>query len=163
MATVIDINSIGAFVGKLKGDVVSVTLSMVRKTAEEILHELLATEFPAGKTTNFYTSVGEMADCVDVKDVHSSATQVSFTVYINSSKLSMVQMPQGKLNVHSGVSGQDFREGLPIALDSGSSGSPIYNHPAHHYMDRAAQQMSHKLIQSLAAGLTARGYECHIG
>lgn len=163
MPTVISANEIGAFIDRLKGDIISVTLSTVRKQAEEILHDILQTEFPAGKSTAFYTSVGQMADCVDIKDVHSSGGGVGFTVYIDSTRLSMIQMPTGQLNVHMGVKGQDFTAGLPIALDEGSSGSKIYNHPAHHFMDKAAEQMNHRLIHTLASGLTARGYDCSIG
>lgn len=160
--TTISIDDIGGFVDRVKGDVTSIALSVVRNEAKKILHDILDHEFYAGRSTQYYSRTGEMADAVDIKDVSSSSRQISFTVYIDTSRLSMVTGSEGRLGAHMGVNGEDFRAGLPIALDQGSS-SPIYSHPAHNFMEQAHGEMTGKLIQLLASGLTARGYNCYIG
>lgn len=135
---------------------------MVRKAAQDILHDILEQEYPSGIYSEYYTTTGEMADTVQVTDVQMGTSVASFAVYIDSTRLNMTFNPH-MLNAHADIHGDDFREGLVHVLDTGAFGSPIYNNPGSHYMDRAGQEMESKLPEMLAQGLRAQGFEVMVG
>lgn len=150
-------------VARVKSNVGQVATTLVRQEAEDILREIVANDYGTGITAHGYVKTGEMSQAVSVQEVTTTTRSVSFVVTINSEMLGLYRNEAGKLNTHMGVSGEDFREGLPIALDQGSSGSPIYNHAGSHYMDKAYAIMLKKLIQTLAGALRSRGFEVVIG
>lgn len=146
-------------ISKVENDVAAIVLSEVRMVAQEILTDILTRLYPPGYSSVYYFRTGEIADCVDVKNVIKSGDSVSFEVYLNSDKLSAYEVEGDMLNVHMDIHGNDFREGLPFVLDQGSSGSPIYNHPGRHFMDTARGIMDDRLSKVLASGLRARGFK----
>jgi len=146
-------------ISKVENDVAAIVLSEVRMAAQEILTDILARLYPPGYSSIYYFRTGEIADCVDVKNVVKSGETVSFEVYLNSDKLSAYEVEGDMLNVHMDIYGNDFREDLPFVLDQGSSGSPIYNHPGRHFMDTASGVMDDRLSRILASGLRARGFK----
>ena len=150
-------------ISKVKSNVVQVATTLVRQEAEDILREIVANDYGTGMTAHGYVKTGEMSQAVSAKEVTTTSRSVSFVVTIDSEMLGLYKNEAGKLNTHMGINGEDFREGLPIALDQGSSGSPIYNHAGTHYMDKAYAIMLKKLIQTLANGLRSKGFEVVIG
>ena len=146
-------------ISKVEKNVTEIVLGEVRATAQEILTDILTRMYPPGYSSIYYFRTGEIADCVDIKNIVKLGDSVSFEVYLNSDRLNAYEIEGNMLNAHMDIHGNDFREGLPFVLDQGSSGSPIYNHPGRHFMVTAEGIMDNKLSKILASGLRARGFK----
>ena len=136
---------------------------MVRKAAQDILHDILEQDYPSGIYSEYYTTTGEMADTVQVTDVQMGGSIASFKVWIDSSRLNMTFNPCG-FNAHASLNGDDFREGLVDILDTGvKQGNPIVWHSGTNYMNRGSVEMENKLPNMLAQGLRAQGFTVTMG
>lgn len=156
MAGTYSLEALGA---KLASDVYSIVEGEVYNICLKALRDNInATVYAGGGGSGMYARTFEVMNAVNIVEKSRSATHISFKVVVDPSLIGM-EFRQGQLNAHAGVNGEDFREGIIEALDSGSSGSPIYNHPAHQYFDRTYDELDSVLIGVMARALAARGWD----
>lgn len=147
----IDISGLEDIAGKIRSVSISTLQTQIRALADQILREILAADYPA-RNTPWYFGTGEMADTVMVE---GSGTDLH--IWIDGSRLSMAITPADMFNINASIQGGDFREGLPVVLDTGGSG--IVSHPGTNYMERAFAQYQARFIHILANALRGAGFD----
>lgn len=151
--------SLAGLGAKLASDVRSIVEGEVYNICEKALRDNInATVYAGSGGSGMYARTMDIMNAVDIIEKSSSATHVSFKVVINPVKIG-IEMRPNALNAHAGVNGEDFREGIIDALDNGSSGSPIFNHPAHNFFDKTHAELDSALVVIIANALRGRGWD----
>jgi len=105
-----------------------------------------------------YDRTYELLRAVSIDNVNVGHSQATFEIIIDPNKMGLYPSTKDSWGKHQGLSGQDFREGLIVALDKGSS-SPIYSHPAHGFFDKASDGLEIKIVKAMATDLKANGWD----
>ena len=142
---------------KLRADVKSSIEKKVFKICEEALRKSVMMTVYSGKPV-MYDRTYELLRAVSIDNVNVGHSQATFEIIIDPNKMGLYPSTKDSWGKHQGLSGQDFREGLIVALDQGSS-SPMYSHPAHGFFDKAYDGLEIKIVKAMATDLKANGWD----
>ena len=150
----VDLNGLAS---KLRADVKSSIEKKVFKICEEALMKSVMMTVYSGKPV-MYDRTYELLRAVSIDNVNVGHSQATFEIIIDPNKMGLYPSTKDSWGKHQGLSGQDFREGLIVALDQGSS-SPMYSHPAHGFFDKASDGLEIKIVKAMATDLKANGWD----
>ena len=150
----VDLNGLAS---KLRADVKSSIEKKVFKICEEALRKSVMMTVYSGKPV-MYDRTYELLRAVSIDNVNVGHSQATFEIIIDPNKMGLYPSTKDSWGKHQGLSGQDFREGLIVALDQGSS-SPMYSHPAHGFFDKAEIGLESKIVKAMATDLKANGWD----
>lgn len=150
----VDLNGLAS---KLRADVKSSIEKKVFKICEEALRKSVMMTVYSGKPV-MYDRTYELLRAVSIDNVNVGHSQATFEIIIDPNKMGLYPSTKDSWGKHQGLSGQDFREGLIVALDQGSS-SPMYSHPAHGFFDKAYDGLEIKIVKAMATDLKANGWD----
>ena len=150
----VDLNGLAS---KLRSDVKSSIEKKVFNICEEALRKSVMMTVYSGKPV-MYDRTYELLRAVSIDNVNVGHSQATFEIIIDPNKMGLYPSTKDSWGKHQGLSGQDFREGLIVALDQGSS-SPMYSHPAHGFFDKAESGLESKIVKAMATDLKANGWE----
>ena len=150
----VDLNGLAS---KLRADVKSSIEKKVFKICEEALRKSVMMTVYSGKPV-MYDRTYELLRAVSIDNVNVGHYQATFEIIIDPNKMGLYPSTKDSWGKHQGLSGQDFREGLIVALDQGSS-SPMYSHPAHGFFDKAESGLESKIVKAMATDLKANGWD----
>ena len=150
----VDLNGLAS---KLRADVKSSIEKKVFKICEEALRKSVMMTVYSGKPV-MYDRTYELLRAVSIDNVNVGNSQATFEIIIDPNKMGLYPSTKDSWGKHQGLSGQDFREGLIVALDQGSS-SPMYSHPAHGFFDKAYDGLEIKIVKAMATDLKANGWD----
>lgn len=151
---------------EILADIEALVRGRVKDACENIMKKII-TKNVYNRMTNssgaYYTRTYDFVNAVEVSDITRSGNTVRFTVGINAGKLRPSSGGRGELAQHqSEVTGNSFQEGLIVTIDEGSSGSPIYNWKATHFMDDTFNELDEQIISELVSGLKGYGWDAYI-
>lgn len=110
-----------------------------------------------------YVPTYDFLNAVEISDFKIGNNRATFSVIVNASKIMPDRTKPWNWNAHSGMKGQDFQEGLIEVLDQGTpKDNPVYVHPAHHFFEKAEDDMDRNLILVMAKALRAKGWKVSI-
>src|SRR5699024_1469379 len=92
---------------------------------------------------------------IDISDNNRNA---DFTIYHNPEKMQIIDYGRDMLSTYMGTKVQDAREIVLHSLNTGSSGSPIYNHKGTGYFDIGYESVEETAIRTLISSLSSRGW-----
>ena len=150
----VDLNGLAS---KLRADVKSSIEKKVFKICEEALRKSVMMTVYSGKPV-MYDRTYELLRAVSIDNVNVGHSQATFEIIIDPNKMGLYPSTKDSWGKHQGLSGQDFREGLIVALDQGSS-SPMYSHPAYGFFDKASDGLEIKIVKAMATDLKANGWD----
>ena len=150
----VDLNGLAS---KLRADVKSSIEKKVFKICEEALRKSVMMTVYSGKPV-MYDRTYELLRAVSIDNVNVGHSQATFEIIIDPNKMGLYPSTKDSWGKHQGLSGQDFREGLIVALDQGSS-SPMYSHHAHGFFDKASDGLEIKIVKAMATDLKANGWD----
>ena len=150
----VDLNGLAS---KLRADVKSSIEKKVFKVCEDALRKSVMETVYSGKPV-MYDRTYELLRAVSIDNVNVGHSQATFEIIIDPNKMGLYPSTKDSWGKHQGLSGQDFREGLIVALDQGSS-SPMYSHPAHGFFDKAYDGLEIKIVKAMATDLKANGWD----
>ena len=108
--------------------------------------------------SSWYINSFAMMDALEIKDIRVTNRKAEFTINLNPEKMQMIDYGRDMLSTYMGTKGQDAREIVLHSLNTGSSGSPIYNHKGTGYFDKGYESVEETAIRTLISSLSSRGW-----
>lgn len=137
---------------KLKADIRS-GMDKLRAKSEDIIRESIM--------SNIYGSVGGSAYYFNTRSIANAFTinvnGLTIDAFMDEGKLSAYSPPPGRFGAYTGLSGQDFRQGILQSFETGGS-SHIYAVPATGYWSKAVERMQTELVDELRDHLASCGW-----
>lgn len=141
-------------------DIVNVIQNEVREAAEKALFDHVNKTVYASPQGSYYDRTFELLDAVEIRNFKVSNKVATFQIGFNNERIRTHITQRGKLNSHTGVNG-GFKSGIDGFLDTmenGGSGSPIFNSPAHGFVDGAYKDLVESLVFVMGRAMTAKGW-----
>lgn len=157
--------SLENYANMLTEDIKEAVRFEVIDTAREALIKHVNATVYAGRSSPYYDRTFELLEAIEIRDFKVGSGRATFTLGFNNSRIHpYVNTSETKLNWHTGVT-EDFNYGIDGFLDTlenGASGSPIYNSPAHGFMDKTYNELANTLVQAMGSALSRRGWKVTI-
>lgn len=141
-------------------DIVSAIEDEVREAAEKALFDHVNKSVYASPQGSYYDRTFELLDAVEIRNFKVSNRIATFEIGFNNERIRTHTTQRGKLNAHTGVK-SNFKSGIDGFLDTmenGGSGSPIFNPPAHGFVDGAYKDLVESLVVVMGRAMTAKGW-----
>lgn len=142
----------------------AVRFEVIETAREALINHVNATVY-ASRGSSYYDRTFELLEAIEIRDFRVTSSRATFTLGFNNSRIHPYVNPsEAKLNWHTGVA-EDFNygiDGLLDTLENGSSGSPIYNSPAHGFMDKTYNELASTLVKTMGSALSRRGWKVTI-
>lgn len=137
---------------KLKADIRS-GMDKLRARSEDIIREsIMSNIYGSVGGSAYYSNTGSIANAFTI-----NVNGLTIDAFMDEGKLSAYSPPAGRFGAYTGLSGQDFRQGILQSFETGGS-SPIYAVPGTGYWNKAVERMQTELVDELRDHLASCGW-----
>lgn len=157
--------SLDDYANMLAEDIKEAVRFEVVDTARDALIKFVNQTVYENPQGSYYSRTFELLNAIEIRDFKVTQKRASFTLGFNNNKIQPSINPNPRmLNWHTGVKGgfDAGIDGFIDTLENGASGSPIYNHPAHGFMDKTASELEKTMVRVMANALKRRGWKVSI-
>lgn len=166
----IQITGAEAIEGEIRSVSIATLQGQIRQLADQILREIVASDWPAGRASKGYVSTGQLVDAIEVRGGGDS-----LTISMNGANMSMsppvhaagiknrnaVNHVPTQWGIHMGVRGQAFNTEMPALLEYGGGG--LVPHAGTGYFEKAFGMYEEQFVHILAEALRGAGFEVSEG
>lgn len=160
-AEVSEIN-ISGLQSQLKSDIESAVRDELQTETYRVFEQTIMSVLGSGTKGigESYANTHQMVNAVDIKVTTVGSGRAEFELWMNPDNINIIPYSSTYplLGAYGGVHGEDAREIVLKALDTGSSGSPIYNHQGTGYMEEAYTNVDTIAPRVLATAISNKGW-----